>query len=967
MTTSSERSLHITAFTALVTGTLNIQARYSTSTAFDRPIHFSVATLVLTGLVFFGFAKGYGHQAFGSRQKRHHDAPALLDNLKSWLRSGSRTSALANLVVPVVIRVLLHWRITRTIQCSWDGLYAFLPFFVAIYDHPYLRPIHLPRHAATDNDDTSHRVPVFRFAVLALLWGFAITDLSLLAERTTGVICPTGWYIERLIPLAQLSAVFFDAVIICQVARLRQASQDQAGGAWHRLGILVWSSAAILSFLALWAGLDPVNSTTNLFLTSLELRDVVLDSFMATFALVFGVCLLGSFQPNIISLVVTATTVVVLILSSLFDSTTNVIWISSRGFFTGFVVFLGFGALFHLCRTNSSLGMSLQWEHAVALGRLCIYALATFSLVLFPAFFMRMQDHLDFSPWQAMAAGRIESDAWLANAMKSTSLQSAVAEYRRRHGLPPPPNFDKWYEFALSVNSSIIDTFDQINSDLLPFWAIPPALLREKTAHLLEHPSLSMGGLLIQDGRTSVSPHVHGTHRWMVDAVEEMVKPFSQWLPDMQLAFNLDDECRVAVPVADMTRFVDEAQIARSRLQSKQNLLSFSPAQTPPWNRDFLDADKSIWGRQSDSFQDWSKSRIFSRLIAPTCPADAPANGIRWWNRRAWCRACASAHMENGFVRNWTLAADLCHQPDLAHLHGFLTSPAAMAASQALFPIFSQSRVHNFADILYPSPWSFNEKARYEEEKDVPWAHKLNSVYWRGASSDGFAVHGSWQMFLRARFVHLASAVRGVARERQVFRNFMRRWTGFPAHATASTKTLGLVSRDHTASNGPIAINVSFVGSFSRCDERDCAAQHVTFYGSASAEPPAAHDFEEGWRHRHLIDLDGAAFSGRFLPFVRSGSLPYRAALFRTWWEERIHPWKHYVPLDLRLGDFWPAVNYFGGVGTAHAREMAEAGQQWAQKALRKEDMQVYMFRLLLEWGRLIDDRREDLGFLANQ
>ena len=147
-------------------------------------------------------------------------------------------------------------------------------------------------------------------------------------------------------------------------------------------------------------------------------------------------------------------------------------------------------------------------------------------------------------------------------------------------------------------------------------------------------------------------------------------------------------------------------------------------------------------------------------------------------------------------------------------------------------------------------------------------------------------------------------------------------------------------------------LNVSFVGPFTRCDEPDCTAQHTTFYGSPSAPTPSADDFQESWRHRHLMDLDGAAFSGRFLPFLRSGSLPYRAALFRTWWEERVHPWTHYVPLDVRLEeeDLRGVLRYFGGAeGAGHAEEIAVAGQRWAQKALRKADMQVYMFRLLLE------------------
>jgi hypothetical protein len=563
-----------------------------------------------------------------------------------------------------------------------------------------------------------------------------------------------------------------------------------------------------------------------------------------------------------------------------------------------------------------------------------------------------------------MAAAQAESDQWLAMATTSTSLTSAVGEYRRRYGMPPPPNFDKWYEFVLSVHSPVIDAFDQINSDLLPFWAIPPAVLREQTTYLLEHPALSVGGLLIQDGKTSVSPHIHGTHRWMMDFTEDMIRPFSQWLPDMQLAFNLDDECRISVPAADMTKLMDGAHAARSRLELHQNLVTFSQPQSPPWNQSFLDANETtIWERWSDSFHVWSKNPIYTPLVASTCPPDALANKVRWWNRKAKCSDCASPHMENGFVRNWTLAGDLCHQPDLAHLHGFLTSPSALAASQTLFPVFSQSRAHNFADILYPSPWSFGDKAPYDEEKDIPWESKINSVYWRGASTDGYSVRGSWQMFLRARFVHLATRVRTAAGRQDVYRFFTRR----PAPHSSSHAGIaptsdpdpqsGLVTNEH------LTVNVSFVGAFARCDQRDCAAEHVTFYGASTAAPAAGHDFQEGWQHRHLVDLDGAAFSGRFLAFVRSASLPYRAALFRTWWEERIHPWRHYVPLDLRLDDLWPAVNYFGGAGLKDAQEIAEAGRQWTRKALRKEDMQVYMFRLMLEWGRLIDDQREHLGF----
>lgn len=50
----------------------------------------------------------------------------------------------------------------------------------------------------------------------------------------------------------------------------------------------------------------------------------------------------------------------------------------------------------------------------------------------------------------------------------------------------------------------------------------------------------------------------------------------------------------------------------------------------------------------------------------------------------------------------------------------------------------------------------------------------------------------------------------------------------------------------------------------------------------------------------------------------------------------------------------------------AHQREaerIATEGREWAEQVLRKADMEVYMFRLLLEWGRVVDDRRTEMGF----
>ncbi|OTA55414.1 glycosyltransferase family 90 protein [Hypoxylon sp. EC38] len=956
----------VSAVCILGLSTAFVWSRYYKSAAFERPFHFSILTFLLSGLALSVYAKNVLRFESSRTPLANGNAPVksfLTDFLRSSLRLRSLSPSFALLIFCLVARTVLYWRTIRTIHCSWDGLQAFLPLLLAIYDLLELRPIHLPRHGYdTPGRATSASSASVKYIFVALFWGLAATDTLLLSERTTGAICPSGPHIERLIPLAQLVTLVLDAVFISHVGKLRQGNEGQSK-TWHFLGTVFLTSAAILIFLALWSSIDQANFQWNVFLTWLAVGDLVVDSIAVVTAILSAIYLLGHFHATLVSLLLTATSIFVYLQWRIMDGTMIRVWSNWWGLVTGVWLFVGAGILFYFSRTAAFQPKS-SGEGVALANRYGFYALVAFLLVFCQTIFMSPGGFRP-TPGPIIANARSESDAWIAKAKKSKSLEEAVSEYRRRYEIPPPPNFDKWYDFATSVNSPIIDTFDQIHSDLLPYWGTLPSVLRQRTTHLLEHPYLSMGGIIIDGGQVDISPHIHGTHRWMMDVTKDMLEPFAQWLPDMQLAFNLDDECRISVPLDRMDAYREEGLKARARLSTKRELLPFSNTQEPAWVKDYLNADESIWNEKSPWFVDRSKRQIFYEWISPTCPAESPVNKYRWWNRKAECLICSAPHMVNGFVSNWTLSGDLCHQPDLAYLHGVLLSPSAMAPSHTLFPVFSQSRLYNFADILYPSPWNFGEKVEIENNKSIPWDQKLNSVYWRGASSDGFAIHGAWQTFLRARFVHMATQAKMSIREKSLF-NFMRPRKDIlsalrSTTSAASTSSSSLETAPPTGNY--LTVNVSFVGNFNRCDDRDCTAEHITFYGSPTAEPPPSLDFQEHWRHRHLIDLDGAAFSGRFLPFLKSASLPYRAALFRTWWEERVHAWRHFVPLDVRLGDLWSAVNYLGGPGLVEANEIAQAGREWALQSLRKEDMQVYMFRLLLEWGRLVDDRREDLGF----
>jgi len=243
------------------------------------------------------------------------------------------------------------------------------------------------------------------------------------------------------------------------------------------------------------------------------------------------------------------------------------------------------------------------------------------------------------------------------------------------------------------------------------------------------------------------------------------------------------------------------------------------------------------------------------------------------------------------------------------------------------------------------------DKVSYDSSKGMAFSAKESTLFWRGATSEGFSIGGTWKGMQRQRFVHLVNYTPN-STQLQLFSEAKPQ--GYKQQAISKISIL-------EATN----ISVAFVDKPTRCYNSDCDLQISEF----SFSNPV--DFEEHWRYRYLFDLDGAGFSGRFLPFIQSHSLVFRVAAFRQWFDERLTAWKHFVPVDSRMHDIWDLLAYFGGIGkdahNAHTKEaemVAEDGREWAGKVLRKEDMEIYMFRLLLEWGRIVDDNRQEIGFV---
>jgi hypothetical protein len=68
---------------------------------------------------------------------------------------------------------------------------------------------------------------------------------------------------------------------------------------------------------------------------------------------------------------------------------------------------------------------------------------------------------------------------------QSKSLAQAVREYRRRYGRDPPKGFDEWWAFATENGVKITDEYDQLVTDLEPFWELSGEEVRRRAVQVL--------------------------------------------------------------------------------------------------------------------------------------------------------------------------------------------------------------------------------------------------------------------------------------------------------------------------------------------------------------------------------------------------------------------------------------------------------------------------------------------------
>ncbi|TVY83473.1 Beta-1,2-xylosyltransferase [Lachnellula suecica] len=531
---------------------------------------------------------------------------------------------------------------------------------------------------------------------------------------------------------------------------------------------------------------------------------------------------------------------------------------------------------------------------------------------------------------------------------RSMTFKETVHKYRIQYGRHPPPGFREWYKFARDRNVHNVDDFTQIMDDIRPFWGIEPAEIRSLAAHMHEKGEDGVSGLHIRDGKMWKLSNPS----WRIETMAQMIEPFVKNLPDMDVAMNRLDQPRVVVPFDDMQKLL-AAEAAGRRV---------TPDAAAEWTLNMTGLFKENDTAPVITDPGWfpAHGAQYMNIAKEACPPESHARDDTTSLSSA---EAAYKSQQGGFITNFNLSSDLCTVgPEIQGKHGFLFAPSTIIASKRLLPIFGECKVNVNSDILFPANMYYKDDERYAYDKtfDYKWDDKADSIIWRGVTSGGTNTADNWMNMHRQRLVMILNGTVMADKDVRIM--------------TQNTNQQGVYHNFDNFRADDFAFKHSDVGFTEPYScHPDCSFyDNVWTYKNMTT-------LSAQFKSKFVVDVDGHSFSGRWHAFLQSRSLGIKATIFREWHDSRLFAWRHFVPMDNRYDDIYSILTYFIGLGKPEetnqpyvqrhnfeGRKLGQQGREWASKVLRKEDIEIYMYRLLIEYARVMDDNRDRIGYSAD-
>lgn len=581
---------------------------------------------------------------------------------------------------------------------------------------------------------------------------------------------------------------------------------------------------------------------------------------------------------------------------------------------------------------------------------------------------------------------------------QSQTLVDAVEEYRKRYKRNPPKGFDEWWTFVQQNEIRMVDEFDGLMHDLEPFWILSGQEIRRRTLQVGELPSIHL--VRIRGGVPTTVKMNHAYEDSEASARARgflsMISAFASRLPDMDFAVNARAEGRVLVPWEHQHYSNMTIQDSSKGIESV-----FGGKFIPDWT-----ADENIWEAWRRTCPpDTSARRLFSSqrnpfaskqtpdYISPTSPAE---------------ESTIKPGLDFKFMSSTNTNVDFCLHPHMHTSQGHFFSD--WRSIPALYPVFTPARSQGFMDIRIPSHYYYGSTKRYTygwdpinlELKDtdpmeVPWEDKIDKVFWRGATTGGGShPPGFSSQYQRHRFLRMTSL--SASHSPGTDPSSHNRLITF---ADPSNPNRYVTASTSAAKLNDEIMDVAFV-----------KAVGAQSYPGGEVALRKDHRFDdavplgEHWKYRYLVDLDGMSYSGRFLAFLASDSVPIKSTVYEEWFSDWIQPWVHFIPLSTTYREIYNIVAYFSGPTPStllaansslaisssnlpgyvqdqevlrrtnegqnllrsfeaerRLKRIARAGKEWKRTMGRKVDMEAYVYRLCLEWARLWADDRDSMDY----
>ncbi|KAJ3825224.1 capsular associated protein [Lentinula raphanica] len=298
--------------------------------------------------------------------------------------------------------------------------------------------------------------------------------------------------------------------------------------------------------------------------------------------------------------------------------------------------------------------------------------------------------------------------------------------------------------------------------------------------------------------------------------------------------------------------------------------------------------------------------------------------------------------------------------------------------------------------IIDPSYDGHTNTANPPKNRKTGKESKRNKIFWRGATTGGGnSPPGFAALYQRHRAVRMAGW--DVDGDVEIW---------IPNTISLLANSSSLTSKSANANDVPLTAHKIPAATLNKAlmDVAFVKASNADQYPGGLEKLMAEHRFSGSvylgghWQYKYLLDLDGMSYSGRFMSFLASDSVPLKSTVYEEFFSEWIEPWLHFIPLSASYEEIYNIFGYFSGIpaevveevygnatdpatgaplfppgtkipaipgapdGDARLRRIARAGKQWKRTIGRTLDLESYVYRLALEWARLCADDRDAMS-----